>query len=92
MNDIAEYADRVLVMDKGQVRMHGTPKEVFARSAELREIGLDIPDLADLAEKLLARGLHVPKDAFTIPEMAQAIAMQLRGGKTDPAAEGGEDA
>lgn len=92
MNDIAEYADRVLVMDKGQVRMHGTPKEVFARSAELREIGLDIPDLADLAEKLLARGLHVPKDAFTIPEMAQAIAMQLRGGKTDPAAEGGGDA
>ncbi len=74
MNDIAEYADKVLVMDGGRVLMHGTPREVFERSAELRAVGLDIPDLADLAEKLQARGIMVPKDAFTIPEMAQQIA------------------
>ena len=80
MNDIAEYADRVLVLDKGEVIMHGTPREVFARSAELRSIGLDIPDLADLAEKLRERGLSVPKDAFTIPEMAAAIAAAMKGG------------
>ena len=81
MNDIAEYADRVLVLDKGQVIFHDTPKEVFAKSAELRAIGLDIPDLADLAEKLTARGFTVPGDLFTIPEMAQAIAAVLRGGE-----------
>ncbi len=74
MNDIAEYADKVLVMDGGRVLMHGTPREVFERSTELRAVGLDIPDLADLAEKLQARGIMVPKDAFTIPEMAQQIA------------------
>ena len=71
-------------MDGGKVLMHGTPREVFERSAELRAVGLDIPDLADLAEKLRARGVMVPKDAFTIPEMAQQIAAHLgsngRGG------------
>lgn len=102
MNDIAEYADRVLVLDKGSVIMHDTPREVFARSGELRAIGLDIPDLADLAEKLQARGIDAPKDAFTIPEMAQAIAGLLKGrqqatsssGAVSPSgtAEGGEDA
>lgn len=93
MNDIAEYADKVLVLDSGRVVMHDTPKEVFARSQELRAIGLDIPELADLAERLQERGIPVPKDAFTIPEMAHHIAAHFKGeGAAGTPAEGGEDA
>ncbi|MCR5135170.1 MAG: energy-coupling factor transporter ATPase [Clostridiales bacterium] len=92
MNDIAEYADKVLVMDSGRAVMYGTPKDVFAKSDLLRGIGLDIPDLADLAEKLKARGFDVPADAFTTAEMAQHIAARIRRGRNAVSAERGEDA
>lgn len=93
MNDIARYADKVLVMDRGTVAMMGSPREVFARSGELRSMGLDIPDLARLAEQLTAGGLPVRKDAFTAEEMAEEIAAALAKRSGDaPRAEGGRDA
>ena len=78
MNDIARYADKVLVMDKGTVAMQGTPKEVFARGEELAAMGLAVPDLTALADKLTAAGLAVPKDIFTPEEMTEAIAAAIR--------------
>ena len=79
MNDVARYADKVLVMNKGELAMSGTPSEVFARSEELREMGLDLPDLTVLGEKLNEAGVTVPLDTFTEEEMAEAIFREIGG-------------
>ena len=77
MNDVAMHADKVLVMDHGELVMQGTPGEVFTKEDELKAIGLDIPDLTNLALKLQAAGINVPRDTFTIEEMAEQIAADL---------------
>ncbi len=72
MNE-AENADRVIVMDHGRLAMDGTPKEVFSRAEELREIGLAVPDTVALLRELKAGGMDVPTDAITVRECADAI-------------------
>ena len=70
----AEEADRVVVMDDGKVAMDGTPKEVFTRIDELRSMGLTTPDTVDLLDRLQKDGWHVPLNALTVEECADAIA------------------
>jgi energy-coupling factor transport system ATP-binding protein len=53
---IAEFSDRVLVLDGGRVALEGAPREVFAEAARLREIGVAIPQMAELAAGLHERG------------------------------------
>ncbi|MCG4840994.1 energy-coupling factor transporter ATPase, partial [[Ruminococcus] torques] len=50
-------ASRVIVMDAGQIVLEGTPQEVFAQSAFLEQIGLDVPFVVRVQEQLSARGL-----------------------------------
>lgn len=59
MDDALE-ADRVLVMDDGQIVLSGTPDEVFAHADQLRKLGLEQPFSMQLAERLRARGIDVP--------------------------------
>ena len=59
MDDALE-ADRVLVMDDGQLVLSGTPDEVFVHADRLRELGLEQPFAMQLAERLRARGIDVP--------------------------------
>lgn len=72
--DEAVKADRVVVMDDGKVAMDGTPKEVFTRIDELRSMGLTTPDTVDLLDRLQKDGWHVPLNALTVEECADAIA------------------
>ncbi len=72
MNE-AENADRVIVMNDGRLVMDGTPKEVFSRAEELREIGLAVPDTVALLRELKANGVDVPIDAITVRDCADAI-------------------
>ena len=85
MNDVAEYADQVLVMNKGKLVMKGNPGEIYSRDKELMEIGLDIPDLTTLGNHLREAGIHVPKDTFTLDSMASALEYALRpeGGEAE---------
>ena len=53
--------------------MDGTPKQVFARAEELKELGLTVPDTVALLRELRANGLDVPVDALTVEECADAI-------------------
>lgn len=55
--DEAVDADRVLVMDKGQIAMDGTPKEVFSRVEELQKLELDVPQITELAWQLKQQGM-----------------------------------
>jgi energy-coupling factor transport system ATP-binding protein len=73
MNE-AEDADRVIVMDAGQVAMDGTPQEVFSCVDRLRSMGLTVPDTVDLLDRLQKDGIQVPLDAITVEACADAIA------------------
>ena len=75
--DEAEHADRVIVMNDGCLAMDGTPREVFARVEELRALGLSAPSTVELLYELNQRGCHLPLDAITVDECADAIMKEL---------------
>ncbi len=77
MNE-AEDADRVVVMNEGELVMDGPPREIFARVAEMRNLGLTAPDTVDLLDRLRQDGLDLPLDAITVEECADAVAAVLR--------------
>ena len=78
MNE-AEEADRVVVMDDGQVAMDGSPQEVFTQVEALRSMGLTVPDTVDLLDRLQKNGLDVPLTALTVEQCADAIVQAMRG-------------
>lgn len=81
MEDAAQYADRIIVMDKGKVSMSGTPKEIFKQHEKLKEIGLDIPEplqfILDLEQCL---GVSLSHEAITFKKAAQEVT-KLFGGQ-----------
>ena len=66
-------ADRIVVMQSGSVRMDGSPREIFARSDELHEMGLALPQAAELAGRLRQEGLKLPADILTAEELVEAL-------------------
>ena len=73
MEDIARYADRVLVMNQSQVYMFDTVREVFSRADELVSVGLNIPQVTQVALGLRARGFDLPTDLLTVHGTVDAI-------------------
>ena len=68
MDDAAEHADRLLVMDRGALVMDGQPKEIFSYQKELMQMGLDIPQVSKVMYLLKQNGINVNTDAITIKE------------------------
>ncbi len=66
----AVQADRVIVMDAGRRVMQGAPREVFSHEAEIRAMGLDVPEMTQLAGILRGAGVNLPADIMTCDEMA----------------------
>ena len=73
MDDVASLAERVIVMNHGKVAMDGAPRDVFSRGAELRAIGLDVPQAVLLADKLRERGFDVPQGVYRVEEIKAVI-------------------
>lgn len=67
------YADKVYVMDKGAVALHGTPREVFSEVDKLKELRLDVPQVTMLAHELRNEGFPIPKGILTREEFREAI-------------------
>ena len=68
------YADRVFVMGKGEVKMTGTPREIFSRVEELEELRLDVPQVTRLAHELKRRGMtKLPDGILTEEELVDEI-------------------
>ncbi len=74
-------ADRVYVMDEGEVVMQGTPKEVFSHVDKLRELRLDVPQVTLLAWELQKAGLDLPDGILTIEELKQELAKLKKTGQ-----------
>ena len=81
MNDVARLTDRLLVMCGASLAMDGTPDEVFKRSDELLEMGLDIPELTRVFMKLRQLGLDV-EPIYTMQQAIDAL-RSLKGGSAD---------
>ena len=81
MNEAAE-ADRLIVMNAGQVALDGAPREIFQKVEELRSIGLTVPNTVELLYKLRKHGMDLPLDAISVEECADAICRQF-GMKTE---------
>ncbi len=67
------HADKVIVMDRGKVVMHGTPREIFSRVEELKQYRLAVPQVTELAYELRKEGLEIPKGILNIEELVEAI-------------------
>lgn len=72
MEEAAE-ADRIVVMDKGNLIMEGTPREIFSNVPVMKEIGLDVPQMTELAYELKKSGISIDSDILTIDEMVNAL-------------------
>lgn len=77
MEDVAEYVDRIIVMNRGSVMYDGVPKEVFSHYKELEEVGLAAPQVTYILHELKDRGLDVDTDATTIEEAAETVLKAL---------------
>ncbi len=76
--DEAVQADRVVVIDNGEVYLDGTPKEVFSQSEKLIAAGLDVPQATQLAKALSASGIDIETDILNEEECIEAIFSLLR--------------
>ncbi len=77
MEDIAKYADRVLVLDKARVAMFDTVEAVFARAPELLALGLSVPQITQIFLQLRQMGLDITADVYTIPYAVKTIQKAL---------------
>lgn len=66
-------AHRVLVMEEGQVVLEGSPKEIFIKVEELKSLGLDVPQITELAFELRKEGIDIPPGLLTAEEMVKAL-------------------
>jgi len=69
----AALADRVIVMDDGRIIMDGTPKEIFREVERLKSVGLDVPQVTELAHVLRKSGVDIPDDVIGEEECAKWI-------------------
>ena len=69
----AVTADRVVVMKNGVKLQEGTPREIFTQVDTLKDLGLDVPVAAEVASKLIQKGLDIPNDIITNDELGDAL-------------------
>lgn len=71
--DEAAMADRVIVMDQGVVKLEGTPREVFSNVKQIKDIGLDVPQVTELAYELQQEGIDISTEILNIDEMVNEL-------------------
>ncbi len=82
MDDMAKLANTIIVMNHGKIEFMGTPREIFNSHADrLKEIGLDVPQVLELAKKLKAKGFDIRTDVLTVEEIKEEILKVMRGRK-----------
>ena len=77
MEDVAEYVERIIVIDAGKIRFDGTPREVFRHYRELEKLGLAAPQVTYLMHDLADAGFAVDTDAITVAEARDSILKSL---------------
>jgi len=79
MDEVAENVDRIIVLADAGVVMSGTPHEVFSRAQELVDVGLNVPQVTQVAMELRRRGVEIDPAVYTVEQLRQALCT-LKGG------------
>ena len=69
----AVEADRIIVMDEGKIIMEGSPRNIFSQVSKMKKIGLDVPQMTELAYELRNSGVDIKPDILTIDEMVSEL-------------------
>lgn len=69
----AVEADRIIVMDEGKIIMEGSPRNIFSQVSKMKRIGLDVPQMTELAYELRNSGVDIKPDILTIDEMVSEL-------------------
>ena len=95
MDDIARFADNVVIMNRGRVLMEGTPRAVFVREDFIRQAGLDVPQITNIVKALKIRGWDISSNIYTMDEAVdaifQAVKVPRRPGGTSADRSGGAE-
>lgn len=73
MDDVADYVERIIVMNHGEIFLDDTPKEVFSRQEELEKIGLAVPTVTEIMGRCLKAGLDVDSSVTTLEEAKEEL-------------------
>lgn len=76
--DEAARADRVIIMDQGEISLDGSPIEVFGHAEEIKQLGLDVPFAVDMVHRLRKRGIEIPANIIASEELAEYIAEKAK--------------
>ena len=71
--DEAAQADRIIVMDDGSIKMEGTPREIFPQVERMKTIGLDVPQVTELAYELKKAGININEKILNVDEMVEEL-------------------
>lgn len=80
MEDVAKTAEHIIVMNKGRIETQGSAAEIFTHAERLRQIGLNVPQITLLCDKLRNAGMKLPDNIYTVHDAVKAIAPFLGGG------------
>ena len=77
MENVAEYAERLVVLNEGRILFDDTPKNVFRHRDELEAVGLSVPQMTELSYTLNEKGFSIPTDVITVAEIKAEILKKL---------------
>ncbi len=80
MEDVAKSADEIVVMNKGTLAMKGSVREVFSKGDELQKMGLNIPEISFVIQKLADSGIDIKRDIYTVDEAKKELLKLFSGG------------
>ncbi len=81
MDEVAELAERIIVVDQGRIAFDDTTRQVFKKPSNLKAIGLELPEIMSIAERLVLCGYNLPASVLNLEEALQAIAENLQQGQ-----------
>jgi energy-coupling factor transport system ATP-binding protein len=73
MSDVAMLCSRILAMNKGTLAMDGSPEEIFMLGGKLEELGLGLPECAELSEKLRNEGFKLPPNVWKMEQLVEIL-------------------
>ncbi|WP_314882112.1 energy-coupling factor transporter ATPase [Filifactor alocis] len=78
MDDVSRLVNRLIVMNRGEVAFDGTPRQIFAHQKKMESIGLGVPKVVELSNRLREQGWEISEDILTLEEMKEAILKEWR--------------
>ena len=78
MDDVSRLVNRLIVMNRGEVAFDGTPRQIFAHQKKMEYIGLGVPKVVELSNRLREQGWEISEDILALEEMKEAILKEWR--------------